>query len=220
VVFPHQFPPGEPCLLITRLAAQAQHLIGVFTLGFRRGAAGAIRVFVPRVAGDAGGAAGGVAALRIPGVAPMLALNLAAFTAVFSIAAYIGPVTNAVSGLTGSGVAVMQALVGVASIAGLQGGHPGLLYATTKGAIVQMTRAMAAHHGGDLIRVNAVAPGFIESEMTAALGDSILAEVAKKIPAARIGTADEVAACVLFLASSAAAYVTGQVLTVDGGMTG
>jgi 3-oxoacyl-[acyl-carrier protein] reductase len=56
--------------------------------------------------------------------------------------------------------------------------------------------------------------------MTAALGDSILAEVAKKIPAARIGTADEVAACVLFLASSAAAYVTGQVLTVDGGMTG
>lgn len=82
-------------------------------------AAAAIRGFVPRVAGDAGGAAGGIAALRIAGVVPMLALNLAAFTAVFAIAAYIGPVTNAVSGLTGSGVAIMQALVGAASIAGL-----------------------------------------------------------------------------------------------------
>lgn len=82
-------------------------------------AAVAIRALVPRVPGDSGGAAGGMAALRIPGVAPMLALNFAAFTAVFSLAAYIGPITNEVSGLTGSGVALMQALVGVASIAGL-----------------------------------------------------------------------------------------------------
>jgi predicted MFS family arabinose efflux permease len=82
-------------------------------------AALAIRTSVPPVAGDAGGAAGGLAALRIPGVAPMLALNLGAFCAVFAVAAYIGPITNEVSGLTGSGVAIMQALVGVASIAGL-----------------------------------------------------------------------------------------------------
>lgn len=82
-------------------------------------AAVAIRVYVPRVQGDAGGAAGGLAALRIPGVLPALLLNVAAFTAVFAIAAYIGPVTNAVSGLSGSGVAVVQALVGVASLAGL-----------------------------------------------------------------------------------------------------
>jgi predicted MFS family arabinose efflux permease len=82
-------------------------------------AALAIRMGVPPVAGDAGGAAGGLAALGIPGVAPMLVLNLVAFCAVFAVAAYIGPVTNQVSGLTGSGVAVMQALVGVASIAGL-----------------------------------------------------------------------------------------------------
>jgi predicted MFS family arabinose efflux permease len=82
-------------------------------------AAVAIRAAIPPVAGDAGGAAGGIAALRIPGVAPMLVLNLATFSAVFAVAAYIGPITNQVSGLTGSGVAVMQALVGVASIGGL-----------------------------------------------------------------------------------------------------
>ena len=55
--------------------------------------------------------------------------------------------------------------------------------------------------------------------MTQALGDAILDEVKKRIPAKRIGTADDVAACVLFLASPAASYITGQVLTVDGGMT-
>jgi predicted MFS family arabinose efflux permease len=82
-------------------------------------AAGAIRALVPRVAGDAGGASGGFAALRIPGVAGTLGLNLAAFASVFAVAAYIGPVSTAVSGLTGSGVAIMQALVGVASLAGL-----------------------------------------------------------------------------------------------------
>ncbi len=64
------------------------------------------------------------------------------------------------------------AIVNMASIAGVQGGHPGLLYATTKGAIVQMTRAMAAHHGGDLIRVNAVAPGYVYTPMVASRGMS------------------------------------------------
>jgi 3-oxoacyl-[acyl-carrier protein] reductase len=64
-----------------------------------------------------------------------------------------------------------------------------------------------------------VAPGFIASDMTEALGEAILDEVKKRIPAKRIGTAEDVAAAVLFLASKGASYITGQVLTVDGGMT-
>lgn len=83
------------------------------------GAALTIRLLVPPVRGDRGGVAGGLAALRIPGVVPSLALNFATFTAVFAVAAYIGPVSTRVSGLTGSGVGAMQALVGVASLAAL-----------------------------------------------------------------------------------------------------
>jgi predicted MFS family arabinose efflux permease len=83
------------------------------------GAAIAIRLLVPRVPGDRGGLAGGMAALRIAGVPTSLALNLLTFTSVFAVAAYIGPLTNRVSGLAGSGVGMMQALVGVASLAAL-----------------------------------------------------------------------------------------------------
>ncbi|MEE3370301.1 MAG: SDR family oxidoreductase, partial [Planctomycetota bacterium] len=73
---------------------------------------------------------------------------------------------------------------------------------------------------GRKVTINAICPGFIESEMSQALGDTVLAEVRKRIPAKRLGTPEDVAACVLFLASPAASYITGQVLTVDGGMTG
>jgi 3-oxoacyl-[acyl-carrier protein] reductase len=73
---------------------------------------------------------------------------------------------------------------------------------------------------GRNVTINAVAPGFIESDMTATLGEAIVAEAKKRIPAKRLGKPEEVAAAVLFLASPAAGYVTGHVLTVDGGMTG
>jgi 3-oxoacyl-[acyl-carrier protein] reductase len=81
-----------------------------------------------------------------------------------------------------------------------------------------MTRTVAKELAGRKVTVNAVAPGFIESEMTAALGDSILDEVKKRIPSKRLGTPEDVAWTVLFLASPAASYVTGQTITVDGGL--
>ena len=83
-----------------------------------------------------------------------------------------------------------------------------------------MTRSLSRELAGRKVTVNAVAPGFIESDMTAALGDMVINEAKKRIPAKRLGTAEDVAAAVLFLAGDAAAYITGHVLTVDGGMTG
>lgn len=111
------------------------------------------------------------------------------------------------------------AIVNLASIAGLQGGHPGLLYATTKGAIVQMTRAMAAHHGGDLVRVNAVAPGYVYTPMVASRGMS--EELRQQRATAGLlkteGTAWDVAEAACFLASPAARWITGVTLPVDAG---
>ncbi|HEX4129442.1 MAG TPA: 3-oxoacyl-[acyl-carrier-protein] reductase [Pirellulales bacterium] len=110
-------------------------------------------------------------------------------------------------------------VINIASVSGLMGNPGQANYSASKAGLIGMTRTVARELAGRKITVNALAPGFIESEMTAALGDSIMGEVKTRIPAKRIGTVAEVAEAVLFLASRAAGYITGQVLVIDGGMT-
>jgi 3-oxoacyl-[acyl-carrier protein] reductase len=106
-------------------------------------------------------------------------------------------------------------VVNVSSVVG-QRANPGQAnYAASKAGLIAMTKTVAAEVARRSVTVNAVAPGLVDTDMTEGLGDELL----KAVPARRAGTPEEVAACVRFLASDEAAYVTGSVLTVDGGMT-
>lgn len=113
------------------------------------------------------------------------------------------------------------AIVNLSSVAGLTGGHRGLLYATSKGAIVNMTRAMAAHHGRDGIRVNAIAPGMVYTPMVYAGGMTPeLRDARRRRSLLQIeGTGWDVGQAVLFLASDEARWITGVTLPVDAGAT-
>lgn len=112
-------------------------------------------------------------------------------------------------------------IVNIASVAGLRGGHPHLLYATTKGAIVQMTRAMATSHGPDGIRVNCVAPGMVYTPMV--YGRGMSAELRDKRRRRSLlqveGTGWDVGNAVVYLAGNQARWVTGVILPVDAGTT-
>ncbi|MFP6618740.1 MAG: 3-oxoacyl-[acyl-carrier-protein] reductase [Pirellulaceae bacterium] len=111
-------------------------------------------------------------------------------------------------------------IINMSSVSGLVGNPGQTNYSASKAGLIGLTRSLSRELAGRKITINAVAPGFIESDMTAALGEMIIAEAKKRIPARRLGTAEDVAAAVLFLAGDAASYITGHVLTVDGGMTG
>lgn len=109
-------------------------------------------------------------------------------------------------------------IVNMASIVGIRGnaGQPG--YASSKAGIIGLTKTMAAEVAKRNITVNAIAPGFIETEMTGELDESIKEKYMNFIPMKKYGDVDDVAEAALFLASDRSKYITGQVLVVDGGM--
>jgi 3-oxoacyl-[acyl-carrier protein] reductase len=91
-------------------------------------------------------------------------------------------------------------------------------YAASKAGVIGMARAMAREVASRGVTVNVVAPGLIDTDMTSVLGEEKVEAMAAQIPAGRLGTADEVAGSIVFLASETAAYITGAILAVDGGM--
>lgn len=109
-------------------------------------------------------------------------------------------------------------IVNLSSVIGLHGGAGQANYAASKAGIVGLTMSVAKELGSRGITCNAVAPGFIETDMTADLPEDFRAYVHKQAPAGRLGTPEDLAPAVLFLASREAGYITGQVLTVDGGL--
>ncbi|MDA7979168.1 MAG: 3-oxoacyl-[acyl-carrier-protein] reductase [Pirellulales bacterium] len=110
-------------------------------------------------------------------------------------------------------------VINLSSVSGVVGNKGQSNYAATKAGIIGFTKSVALELAGRKVTANAVAPGFIETDMTAALGDALKDEAKKRIPCKRLGSSEDIAAAVVFLASSGAAYLTGQTLVVDGGMT-
>jgi len=109
-------------------------------------------------------------------------------------------------------------IINIASVVGLTGNVGQANYSSSKGGLIALTKSTAQELGSRGITCNAVAPGFIETEMTAQLSDEAREQMLGRVPLGRPGQPEDVAAAVVFLASPEAAYITGQVLIVDGGM--
>ena len=109
-------------------------------------------------------------------------------------------------------------IVNISSVVGISGNAGQTNYSASKAGIIGFTKSLAKEVASRHIRVNAVAPGFIETSMTDVLKDDIKEEISKNIPLKRMGTAEDVANAVNFLVSENSSYITGQVIQVDGGM--
>ena len=109
-------------------------------------------------------------------------------------------------------------IVSISSVVGLHGNAGQTNYAAAKAGLIGLTKSVAKEYAARHITANVVAPGFIDTDMTAAMPDSARAAAAASIPAGKVGDAKDVAAAVAFLAGEQAGYITGQVLCVDGGM--
>lgn len=109
-------------------------------------------------------------------------------------------------------------IVSISSVVGVHGNAGQINYAASKAGVIGMTKSLAKELAAKGVTVNAVAPGFIETDMTAALPETARTALLATIPQARLGAPEDVAQAVAFLAGDGASYITGQVLGVDGGM--
>jgi len=109
-------------------------------------------------------------------------------------------------------------IVTISSIVGVMGNAGQANYAASKAAVIGLTKSVAREYAGRNVTANAVAPGFIDTAMTQKLPDTVKQQLREQIPLARLGTPQDIAAAVKFLVSDDAAYITGQVLHVNGGM--
>ncbi|MDG1831741.1 MAG: SDR family oxidoreductase, partial [Verrucomicrobiota bacterium] len=109
-------------------------------------------------------------------------------------------------------------IINIASVVGLIGNAGQVNYAASKAGLIGFTKSCAKELAKSGVTVNAIAPGFIATDMTDELSDKVKDAIKAKIPVGELGVVDDIAGAALYLASPAARYVTGQVLTVDGGM--
>ena len=109
-------------------------------------------------------------------------------------------------------------VINISSVSGLMGNHGQVNYSSAKAALGGFTKSLAKEVGSRNITVNSIAPGFIDTDMTSYLNDEAKAEIVKGIPLQKLGSTDDIADLVLYLASEKGAYITGQTISVDGGL--